>query len=199
MRFRREGRWPAERRWAVYLAGAVALAACTAVALPTPPASTTGGAPAPASATPSAAIATGTPTASPSAPASLIEWRVDVINGPRPIVIRFNIDGSPPIPPEDWNANGFSWLIKANQRVTLFDEETVVQHGSVDLMQTFDDRPQLGYCYVFETVPFAPGSFTIVITGKTSGPDYSARIVPGMPPPLPRASDADMTYANCSG
>jgi hypothetical protein len=199
MRSRRERRASAGRRWAVYLAGAVALAACTAVSPPTPPESTAGSAPTPVSATQSPAIPTATPTANPSAAASLIDWRVDVINGPRPVVIRFNIDDSPPIPSEDWNASGFFWLVKANQRVTLFDEETVAQHGSVDLLQTMDDRPQLGHCYIFETIPFAAGSMTILITGKASGPDYSATIEPGIPPLLPRASAADMTYANCSG
>lgn len=138
-------------------------------------------------------------TAAPSPTAALVEWRVDVVNGARAIVVRFNADYDAAFPTDVWSSNGFFWLVGANQHVTLFDEMTVPQRGTVDLLQTFDDRPQLGHCYVFQTVPFGQGSFTIVISGKSSGPDYSANIEPGIPAPLATPAPADMTYANCSG
>jgi len=129
-------------------------------------------------------------------------WRVDVVNGPRPIIIRFSpaLDSGLPSPTM---ANGqileYAWQVEANARLTLFDQPTVPSAGSFDLLQAFNDPSKLDHCHVFQTVPFSAESFTIVLTGATLGPDYSATIEPGLPPLHEIAPYPDVTVANCSG
>ena len=150
---------------------------------------------------PSAAGQAASIAPSPSLSASETTWRVDVINGPRPIEIRFNVAYFTPLASSgDWYAS--AWRVEPNARVTLFDQASAARAGSFDLLQTSDDHPILGHCHVFVELPFQAESFTIVITGDSSGPDYTAVIKPGQPPLEPIASypdTSDPQVANCSG
>jgi hypothetical protein len=170
---------------------AFAVLGCSTVTPTSPAPNTTAGTP---SITPSE---TTEPTA--SSP-TMAAWRVDVINGPRPIEIRFNLAYYQPVSSADWDAD--AWRVEANAKVTLFDQMTEPHAGSFDLLQTSDNLPILGHCHVFDAVNFQPGSFTIILSGDATGPKYSARIESGQPALLPRASRPDMNdpqAANCSG
>jgi hypothetical protein len=186
----------------VVLLAAIAVSGCTAVPSTTPSNAST---PTPAvaafaSPTVTAALATAV-TAAPS------PWRVDVINGPRPVVIRMDLAClTPPTSADCWAED--AWRIEPNARLTLVDQEGIAHFGSFDLLQASGDLPSLGHCYVFQTLHFLPESFTIVLTGDRSGPRYAAKVEyeptvgPDQPELLPRApqpSLSDPQFANCSG
>jgi hypothetical protein len=164
--------------------------------------------PPPPSTSPVAVLPTPTPVetretlAASTSPTLAGRWRVDVVNGPRPIIIRFSPDlesGLPSPTMADGQILPYAWQVEANARLTLFDQPTGPSAGSFDLLQAFNDPSKLDHCHVFQTVQFSAESFTIVLTGATLGPDYSAMIEPGLPPLRPMAPYPDVTVANCSG
>jgi len=167
--------------------------------------------PPPPSTSPGAVLPTPTPTlvptretlaVGPSPTVAAGRWRVDVVNGPRPIIIVFSPDldsGLPSPTMADGQILPYAWQVEANTRLTLFDQPTVPSAGSFDLLQAFNDPSKLDHCHVFQTVQLSAESFTIVLSGATLGPDYSATIEPGLPPLRPLAPYPDVTVANCSG
>jgi hypothetical protein len=144
-------------------------------------------------------IATATIEPNPTVAASMTAWRVDVFNGPRPIVIWVRTEYFVPTASGDYPFIN-PYRVEANQRVTLFSNDTPAHRGTFELLQAFDDLPSLGHCHIFQTTGFPADSFTIVINGDASGPNYSAAIMPGLPPLLPFATwPTDSGAVNCSG
>jgi len=164
------------------LASLITLAGC--VALPTNPASI----PATASSEPSpvtsqtlsqpSPVASITPTPSQStltAPPTS-RWHVDVINGPRTVVVSLATDTSAGL-----------WLVPAGASLTLLDEPEA-RPGGVYILE--EDCTHLAYSL------FDAESFTLVLSGPATGPGYTLTIETGAPLLGPPSTDF---FPYCSG
>jgi hypothetical protein len=109
-----------------------------------------------------------TPTAStaPTAPATPTETagprgRVDVINGPRPVVIQIQTGGFT-------DAAAWSWLVPAGARLTLLDEP----HAKSGYVRVLDVPAAMHSCGQLAYTTFSADPFTIVLSGPAAGGEY---------------------------
>lgn len=100
---------------------------------------------------------TSRPSAEPTA-APPIPWRVDVVNGPRRVIVSVSPGGL--------------YFVEPNAHVTLF-ELPGPRPGGIELIEATNDG-----CILLDKAPFAAQSFTLKLIGGPTGP-YTVDLVPG--------------------
>jgi hypothetical protein len=113
-------------------------------------------------------------------PSLLGRWRVDVVNGPRPVIVSIATDS------EAW-----LWPIAAGERRTLLDEP-VAHAGGIEVMGVVNGDP----CTLLDHAFFPPESFTINLAGAPQGRDYTMTVTPGAPLGGPAFH---IDFMDCSG
>lgn len=120
--------------------------------------------------------ATSRPSASPTPSAeptpSPERWRIDVVNGPRRVIVSVSPGGL--------------YFVEPNVKLTLF-EAPEARAGGIELIEVTDDG-----CVLLDTATFPAESFTIMLIGGPTGP-YALALEPGTtlagPPTAERTSD----------
>jgi hypothetical protein len=128
------------------------LSACSSV-VPSPPIPTSTATPAARSSPPPA-------TADPSPPAP--RWRVDVVNGPRRVIVSIATDRAASL-----------WFVDPGRYVTLLDWDEA-RPGGIELIEMTATG-----CVVLDTARFPAMNFTIRLDGARTGP-YTMSLVPGV-------------------
>ena len=135
--------------------------------------------PAPTPAATSAPNATIEPSAVPTTLArpspSIKPWRVDVVNGPRRVIVSVSPGGL--------------YFVEPNTTVTLF-EAPQPQAGGIEVIEGTDSG-----CVLLDKTTFPAESFTIRLIGGSNGP-YTITLEPGTT--LSRSPTAERT-TNCMG
>lgn len=88
-------------------------------------------------------------------------WRVDVVNGPRRVIVSVSPGGL--------------YIVEPNTRVTLFEADGA-KPGGIEVIEATNDG-----CILLDKAPFAAGSFTITLSGEVEG-DYMMTLDPGTVP-----------------
>ena len=115
------------------------------------------------------------PTTSPRPSPSIEPWRVDVVNGPRRVIVSVSPGGL--------------YFVEPNATVTLF-ELPKAQAGGIEVMEVTDSG-----CVLLDKTTFVAESFTIKLSGGSTGP-YAITVAPGAT--LTGAPTAERTTA-CMG
>ena len=149
----------------------------TPVATPTPSAVPT------VSTAPTATTAPTTPTAT-AGP----RGRVDVINGPRPVVIQIQTGGLGGVT----DLSAWAWEVPPGARLTLLDEP----HARPAYIWILDVPGSKHSCGQLAYTTFSADPFTIVLTGPATGGDYRMTLKVGAS--LRGPVDTDYSPA-CSG
>jgi hypothetical protein len=132
---------------------------------------------------PTVSTASITPAAAPIATAGP-RGRVDVINGPRPVVIQIQTGGFT-------DAAAWGWLVPAGARLTLLDEPHA-RPGYIWIL----DATAKHFCGQLAYTTFSADPFTILLSGPAIGGDYRMRLKVGTS--LRGPVDSDYSPA-CSG
>jgi len=108
--------------------------------------------------------------------------RIDVVNGPREVVVSIATDLA-----------AWEWTVPAGARFILLDEP-LARPGGIEIL---DHSSQGKMCQVLDTSNFTAASFTIVLTGPAVGGPYTMTLHYGSPDSNGAAS-TDYT-SDCSG
>ena len=99
-------------------------------------------------------------------------WRVDVVNGPRRIIVSLSPGGL--------------YVVDPNDKVTLL-ESPDARAGGIEVIEVTNDG-----CVLLDTAQFSAESFTITLTGDQTGP-YTIALERGTtligPPTAKRTTD----------
>ena len=98
------------------------------------------------------------PTTSPRPSPSIEPWRVDVVNGPRRVIVSVSPGGL--------------YFVEPNATVTLF-EAPQAQAGGIEVMEVTGSG-----CVLLDKTTFVAESFTIKLSGGSTGP-YAIAVVSG--------------------
>jgi len=137
-------------------------------------------------------MASAAPTASPVPTAPTLptatagpRGRVDVINGPRAVVIQIQTGGFT-------DAAAWGWLVPPGARLTLLDEA----HAKPGYIWVLDVPTAKNSCGQVAYTTFSADPFTIVLNGPAGGGDYRMTLKLGAS--LRGPVDTDYSFA-CSG